>query len=91
MRIDNEPPDRRLVRQAMRKINNHFENSNHATGFTFAMSYLAAMIVYYEMATGQEGSFNYEKMTEDLKRFAKAGHNRNIDTVAVDKKKRRPE
>lgn len=62
------------IERAFDRVNWIMKNENYNTAFSFAISYLVSLIVYYEQVTDQKGDFNYEKLIADLKQYAEVGH-----------------
>ncbi|HLF12077.1 MAG TPA: hypothetical protein VJA26_12760 [Gammaproteobacteria bacterium] len=64
-----------LVESALDKMNVHFDGAEFNSAFSFAVSYLASLIVVYEqyVLEGRE-QFNFGGFADELREAVKAGH-----------------
>lgn len=69
------PTDEPLVERGLRQANETFCGADMNTAFTFAVSFLASLIVIYEASVLHEpGQFDFEAFTEALRASVKEGH-----------------
>lgn len=67
--------DEPRVEEGLRQANEHFRGADINTAFTFAVSFLASLIVLYEASVlGEPGQFDFEAFTESMRDAVKAGH-----------------
>lgn len=64
-----------LVESALDHANQHFNGAEFNSALSFAVSYLASLIVIYEChVTGIANEFDFELLVDELREAVKLGH-----------------